>query len=72
VAIGSGVKAGAQSGIPGDVPAGQNIFGTPALEAVESMRMFAALRKLPDLLRRVGRLEKELATRDTEKSMDQE
>jgi UDP-3-O-[3-hydroxymyristoyl] glucosamine N-acyltransferase len=56
--IGSGVKIGAQSGIAKDVPAGQNVFGSPALDVVETFRMFAALRKLPELLRRVSQLEK--------------
>jgi len=55
--IGAGVKIGGQSGITNDIPAGQTVFGYPALELVESFRLFAALRKLPELLRRVSRLE---------------
>ncbi len=58
VKIGDGVQIGAQSGIPGDIPAGKKVFGTPAVDVVESFRMVAALRKLPELLRRVSRLEK--------------
>ena len=57
--IGAGVKIGGQSGIIKDTPAGRNMFGYPALESAESFRMFAALRKLPELLRRVSRLEKD-------------
>lgn len=56
--IGAGARIGAQAGITQDIPAGKAVFGTPAVEFGESFRMFAALRKLPDLLRRVRRLEK--------------
>ena len=59
--IGSGAKLGAQSGIIQDIKAGQAVFGTPGIEFGESFRMFAALRKLPELLRRVRRLENEFA-----------
>lgn len=55
--LGAGVKVGAQSGIARDIPAGQSVFGTPAVEFGESFRLFASLRKLPGLLRRVRRLE---------------
>ena len=55
--LGAGVKAAGQSGVSRDVPAGQDVFGTPALEFKESFRLFASLRKLPELLRRVKRLE---------------
>ena len=56
--IGAGVKIGGQSGITKDTPAGRTMFGYPALESAESFRIFAALRKLPELLRRVRSLEK--------------
>jgi UDP-3-O-[3-hydroxymyristoyl] glucosamine N-acyltransferase len=59
--IGAGARLGAQSGITQDIPAGQAVFGTPGVEFGESFRMFAALRKLPDLLRRFRRLENEFA-----------
>ena len=57
--IGAGVKIGGQSGITKDIPAGNVMFGYPALESAESFRMYSALRKLPELLRRVRRLEKD-------------
>lgn len=56
--LGAGAKIGGGSGITGNIPAGETVFGTPAVEIGESFRMFAALRKLPELLRRVRRLEK--------------
>jgi len=72
VKIGAGVKIGGQSGITKDIPAGQNFFGTPGLQYAESFRMFLSLRKLPELLRRVSRLEKDLAVQVGEKNQDQE
>ena len=58
--IGNNVKVGAKSGLHKDVPDGGVVFGYPALEAGESMRIAAALRRLPDLTRKVGRLERAL------------
>ncbi|MBD3222188.1 UDP-3-O-(3-hydroxymyristoyl)glucosamine N-acyltransferase [bacterium] len=58
VRVGDGAKVGAKSGIHKDVPDGGIVFGYPALDIRESHRIAAALRKLPELVRRVGRLEK--------------
>jgi UDP-3-O-[3-hydroxymyristoyl] glucosamine N-acyltransferase len=58
--IGDGVKIGAKSGLHRDTPAGSEVFGYPALEAREAFRVTSALRKLPDLLRTVARLERRL------------
>ncbi len=60
VRIGDGVRIGAQSGIAKDVPAGQSLFGSPALEAAEAFRIVGAMRRLPDLIRKVAGLEKTL------------
>lgn len=57
VRIGDGVRIGAQSGVAKDVPAGQALFGSPALEAAEAFRIVGALRRLPELIRRVAGLE---------------
>ncbi|MCK9995408.1 MAG: UDP-3-O-(3-hydroxymyristoyl)glucosamine N-acyltransferase [Candidatus Krumholzibacteria bacterium] len=57
IGIGAGVKIGGQSGIINDVPAGKSVFGYPALDLKESFRMFASLRRLPELFRRVRLLE---------------
>lgn len=56
--IGDGVKVGAKSGLHRDTPAGSEVFGYPALDAREAFRVASALRKLPDLLRTVARLER--------------
>ncbi|MBE0567715.1 MAG: UDP-3-O-(3-hydroxymyristoyl)glucosamine N-acyltransferase, partial [Krumholzibacteria bacterium] len=58
VTIGDGVRIAGKSGIAKDVPAGQSVFGYPALEAAEAFRVVGALRKLPDLVRRVAGLER--------------
>lgn len=57
VEIGDGVQVGAQSGISKSVEAGKKMFGYPALEIMETMRIDAALKRLPDLLKRVKKLE---------------
>ena len=50
----------AQSGIPNDVPANSVIGGYPAVNVLSWRRTSAALPKLPELLRRVRKLEQEL------------
>jgi UDP-3-O-[3-hydroxymyristoyl] glucosamine N-acyltransferase len=57
VRVGDGAKVGAKSGIHRDVPDGGTVFGYPALDIRESHRIAAAMRKLPELIRRVGRIE---------------
>ena len=44
--IGSGARIGAQAGVMKDVPAGQDVFGSPALPVREAMRAVATLRRL--------------------------
>jgi UDP-3-O-[3-hydroxymyristoyl] glucosamine N-acyltransferase len=46
-----------QSGIPSDINTAQTVFGTPARQVKEHHRIFAALKYLPDLLKRVKLLE---------------
>lgn len=58
ITIGAGAKVGAKSGVHRDVPDGGVVFGYPALDVRESHRIAAALRKLPELLRRVSQLER--------------
>jgi UDP-3-O-[3-hydroxymyristoyl] glucosamine N-acyltransferase len=59
--VGDGAKIGAKSGLHRDVPDGKAMFGYPALEAAEAMRVAAALKRLPELLKTVARLEQQLA-----------
>ena len=59
IELGDGVKVGAQSGVPKSIPAGKAYFGYPAREIMESKRIEAAIRRLPDLFKRVRKLESE-------------
>lgn len=58
--IGADARIAAQSGVPNDVPEGQTVGGYPAMEVGLWRRVSAAVHKLPELLRRVRRLEKAL------------
>ncbi len=62
IVLGSGVTAGAFSAIAGDVPDGQTVAGIPASPANEARRQWMAVRKLPELLKRVKVLEAKLKT----------
>lgn len=53
--IGPGARIGAQSGVHGRIPAGEAWLGTPALPLAITRRVYATLRYLPDIWRRVGR-----------------
>ncbi len=58
--IGDGVQVAAQSGVPSSVKAGTVVGGYPAMEVGLWRRTSAALLRLPELLRRVRRLERRL------------
>jgi len=58
--IGDGARVAAQAGVSHDIPAGETWFGYPARPRTEAMRASAAFLKLPELLRRVQRLERQL------------
>ncbi|MDY7000358.1 MAG: UDP-3-O-(3-hydroxymyristoyl)glucosamine N-acyltransferase [Thermodesulfobacteriota bacterium] len=61
VAIGDNVIIGPKSGVAKDIPEGKIMGGIPVMERGTYLRSLAAAPKLPDLLKRVNRLEKELA-----------
>ncbi|MEW6271727.1 MAG: UDP-3-O-(3-hydroxymyristoyl)glucosamine N-acyltransferase [Thermodesulfobacteriota bacterium] len=56
--IGDDVRVAAQSGVDNDVPPGSVIGGYPAMDVRLWRRVAAAVHRLPDLLRRVRRLER--------------
>ena len=64
LSIGEGARVAAQSGVPNDVEPGAVVGGYPAMEVGLWRRVSAAVHKLPELLRRVRRLEKALDARD--------
>lgn len=55
--IGSGAKVGAQAGVTGNVPENATYSGYPARPHLEAMRAQAGIFRLPELIRRVRRLE---------------
>lgn len=55
--IGDNVTILAQSGVPKDLPANEQFFGTPVRPARMAMREAAAITRLPELLKRVKKLE---------------
>lgn len=61
--VGDGTVITAQSGVPNDVPARALYSGYPAVENREWLKTMAALRRLPELLRRVAELEGEEESR---------
>lgn len=58
--IGAGVTVGAMSMVTTDVPEGEKRTGSPAMNHRDWLRMVAAQKELPDLLKRVAALEKKL------------
>ena len=54
----------AQSGIDKDIPNDEFRFGSPALPGISYHRSFAVFKELPDLRRRVMKLEAELAKKE--------
>lgn len=57
IEIGDGAQVGAQSGVSKSIPPGKRVFGYPARDIMETARIEAALVRLPELLKRVRRLE---------------
>jgi UDP-3-O-[3-hydroxymyristoyl] glucosamine N-acyltransferase len=59
--IGNRVTIAAQSGVMHDIPDGQKWFGTPAQPDRKMKRQLLASQQLPELMRRVSELERQLA-----------
>lgn len=59
--LGDGVILTAQSGVSHDVPAGKMISGSPAFDNRMWLRAVTIFQKLPELWKRVDRMEKKLA-----------
>lgn len=63
IKIGANSVYAARSGIISDMPEGQFCAGFPVQSHTEWLRMQAAMKKLPELLKKVKKLEKELANK---------
>lgn len=61
IKIGDGVQLGAQSGVTKDIPNGEIYFGYPARPVMHAKRIEAVVNNLPDLMKRIKKLEKEIA-----------
>ncbi len=56
VRIGTEVRIGGKSGVIRDVPDGKTYLGIPATDATQTLRPWAAIRKLPGWTKRMSRL----------------
>jgi UDP-3-O-[3-hydroxymyristoyl] glucosamine N-acyltransferase len=56
IEIGDGAMIAGQSGVSQNVPAGQAMFGTPALEKKEEFRIISARRRLPGMVKQIKQL----------------
>jgi UDP-3-O-[3-hydroxymyristoyl] glucosamine N-acyltransferase len=70
--VGDGVILTAQSAVSHDIPAGKMISGSPGFENKVWLRAVAIFQRLPELLKRLDRVEKKLARLDPEKSPTEE
>lgn len=57
IMVGDGAQIAGKSGVFDDVPAGQTVFGIPAMEKREGMRMTLAFKRVGRLIERVRALE---------------
>jgi len=62
--VGDGVILTAQSAVSHDVPAGKMISGSPGFDNRVWLRAVTIFQRLPELLKRLDRLEKKVAARD--------
>ena len=65
--IGERATVAAKGGVMNDIPAGEKWLGIPARPSQQMKRQFIAVERLPDLLKRVAALERQLeSTRSTQ------
>jgi len=60
ITLGDGSLVGAQSGVSKSFPAGSKISGRYAVPHGQAMRVEASLRQLPDLVKKIDHLEKQI------------
>ncbi|MBI5386818.1 MAG: UDP-3-O-(3-hydroxymyristoyl)glucosamine N-acyltransferase [Verrucomicrobia bacterium] len=59
--IGNQVTVAAQSGVMRDIGDGQKVLGSPAMPDKEAKRQYVAMMQLPELIKRVRELERQVA-----------
>jgi UDP-3-O-[3-hydroxymyristoyl] glucosamine N-acyltransferase len=60
IEIGNGTMVGAQAGVIQNIPAGKTLWGTPAIDKNEILRIFSLSRRLPDIVKQIKRLIKKV------------
>ncbi len=60
IKIGNMVKIGAQAGVIGDAADGATLLGSPAIEANKAKRAYSLIQYLPELRKKIKKLEKRL------------
>lgn len=55
VVIGAGARLGARTAVHSDIPAGETWLGEPARPVREAMKVYAALKYLPELVKKLGK-----------------
>ncbi len=71
VTVGAGVKVGAKTGVTKSIPPGTTVLGFPARELGLTKRIYACTTRLPEVFKRLRRLEESL-TRLTKGEVDDE
>ncbi|MDP3426178.1 MAG: UDP-3-O-(3-hydroxymyristoyl)glucosamine N-acyltransferase, partial [Humidesulfovibrio sp.] len=66
LSLGDGVQVSAQSGVGEDLPPGYMAGGSPSMDIMTYLKVSKILPRLPELMRRVRRLEKATGTDDKE------
>jgi UDP-3-O-[3-hydroxymyristoyl] glucosamine N-acyltransferase len=61
IELGDDVQVGAQSGVAKSVDAGKIVFGSPARNISQTMKIEACLKRLPEYVRLLKKLEKDLS-----------
>ena len=67
IEVGDGVIFGAQSGVTHNVAAGQQLFGTPAVEIKQALRIIGLTRRLPRLVEQLKQLSKRIEELESSK-----
>jgi UDP-3-O-[3-hydroxymyristoyl] glucosamine N-acyltransferase len=65
--LGDGVILTAQTGVSHDIPAGKMISGSPGFDNRTWLRAVAVFQRLPELLKRLDRMEKRVASTGLER-----
>jgi UDP-3-O-[3-hydroxymyristoyl] glucosamine N-acyltransferase len=68
--VGDGVILTAQSAVSHDIPPGKMISGSPGFDNRVWLRAVTIFQRLPELLKRLDRLEKRLNSQDAEKMVE--